>query len=315
MDIEIKKFNVKHKKKILKLHENAFNQTRSSKYWDWRFNNQSLRKPFGQLAITNNTIVSHYVVQPIIYKEKDHRIKLLISMWTMTHPKYFNKGLITTLAKKTFEFSKQKKYQFVIGFANKRSIEFFIKKLQFKKIKTMTETTLNLNDNQKFENKYKILKIKIFDSSFTRFCNSNVQLKKKYCNPRTSKFLNWRYIQRSKNEYICYKIIDGEKLEGYFILKKYEKKCHIIDFVLTNKSEIYESVLNKTVEFTKKNKLSRISLWANSDKNFLKYLQKNRFVEKEMNTYFIIKELENSYKNKIPSFDKWYITMGDSDVF
>jgi hypothetical protein len=315
MDIKIKKFNVKYKKKILKLHKNAFNQTRSSKYWDWRFNNQSLRKPFGQLAITNNAIISHYMVQPIIYKEKDHRIKLLISMWTMTHPKYFNKGLMRTLAKKTFESNTQKKYQFVIGFANKISIKFFINKLQFKKIKTMTETTLNLDNNQKFKNKYKILKIKLFDSSFTGFCNTNVQLKKKYCIPRTSKFLNWRYIQRPKNEYTCYKIVNEKKLEGYFILKKYEKKCQIIDFVLNNKIEIYESVLNKTVEFAKKNKLLKISLWANSDKDFLKYLQKNRFVEQEMNTYFIVKKLENSFKNQIYDFDKWYITMGDSDVF
>ena len=61
--------------------------------------------------------------------------------------------------------------------------------------------------------------------------------------------------------------------------------------------------------------LSKISLWANSDESFLKYLQKKEFFKKNMNTYFIVKKLRNSFKNQVDDFDKWYITMGDSDVF
>mgnify|MGYP001177428775 CR=1 FL=1 len=315
MNYKIKKFDKIHKNEILKLHENAFGFEKSGKYWDWRFNNHSLRKPFGKIAITNNTIISHYITQPIICKKKHRMINSLMSMWTMTDPKYSNMGLMKTLAEKTFECAKQEGYQLVIGFANERSIGFFIKKFQFIKVKTMTESILNLPNNQKFKNKCDVIKIKIFDSSFTRFCNNNDQLKKKYSIPRTSKFLNWRYIQRPKNEYTCYKIINEKKFVGYFILKKYEKKCQIIDFVLDNKIEIYESVLNKTIEFAKKNKLSKISLWANSDESFLKYLQKKEFFKKNMNTYFIVKKLRNFFKNQVDDYDKWYITMGDSDVF
>jgi hypothetical protein len=44
MNYKIKKFDKIHKNEILKLHENAFGFEKSGKYWDWRFNNHSLRK-------------------------------------------------------------------------------------------------------------------------------------------------------------------------------------------------------------------------------------------------------------------------------
>jgi predicted acetyltransferase len=316
MNYEIKKINKKYKKKILKLHNNTFDKTKGEKYWEWRFNNNSLKKPLGNIAIMNNRITSHYMVQPVDYNKNNNSMDIVMSVWTMTDPKHTNKGLMTLLATKTYEDSKDKKYSFVIGFANQNSYSIFIKKFQFKKIKTMVETILNLSNKHKFEKEHKIVEVKLFDKTFTQFYNNNIQLKKKICAPRTSKFLNWRYIDKPTKEYRCYKVVNKEEiLIGYFILKKYENKCQIVDFVLNDEQKIYNSVLNKTIEFAKKNKLSKISLWVNGNKKFSRYLQSIGFFEKEMNTYFVIKNLDKSFKNQMTNSDKWYITMGDSDVF
>ena len=42
MSLAIKKFNLSYKQDILKLHKISFKKSKSSTYWDWRFNNKCL---------------------------------------------------------------------------------------------------------------------------------------------------------------------------------------------------------------------------------------------------------------------------------
>ena len=43
MSLAIKKFNLCYKQDILKLHKISFKKSKSSAYWDWRFNNKFLK--------------------------------------------------------------------------------------------------------------------------------------------------------------------------------------------------------------------------------------------------------------------------------
>ena len=129
MSLAIKKFNLCYKQDILKLHKISFKKSKSSAYWDWRFNNKFLKKPFGKIALSKKKIVSHYIVQPINYKIKNKQKNILLSLWTMTDPEYFrtNIGLLHGLIKETYELAKKRKFFLVIGFANKKShLIFFL---------------------------------------------------------------------------------------------------------------------------------------------------------------------------------------------
>ena len=93
MSLAIKKFNLCYKQDILKLHKISFKKSKSSAYWDWRFNNKFLKKPFGKIALSKKKIVSHYIVQPINYKIKNKQKNILLSLWTMTDPEYFRTNI------------------------------------------------------------------------------------------------------------------------------------------------------------------------------------------------------------------------------
>jgi hypothetical protein len=318
MSLAIKKFNLCYKQDILKLHKISFKKSKSSAYWDWRFNNKFLKKPFGKIALSKKKIVSHYIVQPINYKIKNKQKNILLSLWTMTDPEYFrtNIGLLHGLIKETYELAKKRKFFLVIGFANKKSHLIFTRWFGFKQIKIMNELIKTLPINFSPKKILECTKIRKFDSTFTNFYKNHNTTKNRICTPRTSKYLNWRYLEKPDKEYKCYKILKEKELAGYFILKNYlGKKCQIIDFLATNNSDVYNTIINKSIEFAIENKLTEISLWAPKDISFYAHLKKIGFEERKMETYFIIKNLNGNQDPYVENFKNWYITMSDSDVF
>ena len=112
MDVEIKKFNLKHKQGILQLHRRTFKKNKSSKYWNWRFSSKFLKKPFGLIAFSNKKIISNFIAQPIKYKIKNKEKNCLVTLWTMTDHNYFRKNidLLHNMMKDTYELAKKKNF-------------------------------------------------------------------------------------------------------------------------------------------------------------------------------------------------------------
>jgi hypothetical protein len=317
MDVEIKKFNLKHKQGILQLHRRTFKKNKSSKYWNWRFSSKFLKKPFGLIAFSNKKIISNFIAQPIKYKIKNEEKNCLVTLWTMTDHNYFRKNidLLHNMMKDTYELAKKKEFFLVIGFANKKSHLIFTRWFGYKETK-MNELVIILPINNNSKKILDCIQIKKFDATFTNFYKNHKMLKNKICVPRTSKYLNWRYIEKPGNEYRCYKILKEKKLVGYFILKNYlGEKCHIIDFLVSNDKDVYNTIIDKAIKFALDYNIKEISLWVPKYTSFYKHLKKNNFKEKEIETYFIIKKLNDKSDQYIKKFKNWYITMGDSDVF
>ncbi len=318
MDVKIENFDLRYKQKILHLHKISFNRRKSNTYWNWRFNNKFLKKPFGKIAFLKEKIISHYIVQPVKYKIKNEQKNILLSLWTMTDHKYFkrNIGLLHVLMKETYKISKKKKFSFVIGFANKKSHLIFTRWFEFKEIKIMDEIVKSLPLKYNSKKILECVQITKFDHTFTNFYKNQNIIKNKIHIPRTSKNLNWRYIEKPDKEYKCYKILKEKKHAGYFILKNYlGKKCQIIDFLIISNSDVYNTIIKQSIQFAKENNLTEISLWAPKNSSFYNYLKKIGFEERRMETYFIIKKIDGSIDNDVENFKNWYITMGDSDVF
>ena len=234
-------------------------------------------------------------------------------MWTVTSPMFQKKGLSTLLANEVYKMGNGK---FVIGFTNENSHHMFVKKLGFKSLGTMKEMVLELPIEISKSDSIKCEKILNFEKEFSEFYNNQKNIIKKIMIPRTENYLNWRFIKNPEITYHCYKLLKKDKLLGYFILKNYQnKKCHIVDFLLENNSSIYTEMIYNTIDFCKKNNLTKITLWTNGLKSFYSQILKMGFKEIPMENNFIIRILEKNTLNKLNYFENWYLTMSDSDVF
>ena len=305
--------NQNYKNKIISLYNRVFEKNSDINYWNWRFE----KNPFGKLIIRfllkNNEIASTYIVHPINI-EKNNKIESgLFSMWTVTSPSFQKKGLSTLLANEVYKMGDGK---FVIAFSNENSHHMFVKKLGFKSLGTMKEMVLELPTKIIKSNSIKCEKIESFDEEFSKFYNKQKNIIKKIMIPRTEKYLNWRFIKNPEVKYHCYKLLKDDKLLGYFILKNYQnEKCHIIDFLLENDSLIYEEMIYNTINFCKKNHLTKITLWTNGLESFHSQITKIGFKDIPMENNFVVKIFEENSLTELNYFENWYLTMSDSDVF
>jgi len=312
--LEFKEYSSDDLDKIILLFDKVFNIKLNQDYWNWRFLKNPFGKPLIQLCWDNKQLVSVYLVHPLSLEIDKTVTKSLFSMFTMTDQNYSGKGIMTKLANQIFDRAKKNHFSSIMGFANENSRYLFIKKLNFKEITIMKECIIRVPENIT-ESSNLCTKITKFNDSFSVFYNDLRNEIPSIKIPRTSRFLNWRYIEHPTNLYQCYKIESDEKILGYFILKNYDgKKGHIIDFLLIDDCNVFDMMICQAMKFCKINKLPILTFWLNQSTPIYRCLKKYKFYENPMDVFLVFKSLNDEPKD-IANIDNWYLTMGDSDVF
>lgn len=289
----------------------------TEEFWEWRFEKNPFGKILIQLGFMDERLVANYLLHPVNLRFEAKSYNALYSMTTMTDPEYAGKGIMTKLASKVYELGKKEGYQFVFSLSiNKNSRYMFTKKLGFKELLTMNELGVENPQDYSVECNCNLLPIENFDDFFSEFFETINRKISKIIIPRTAKYLNWRFIFHPEIKYYCYKITQNEVLRGYFVLKKYHNKCHIVDFLTEDDEDLYNGMIKQAISFCRHNKLDKLTLWANRNLAFFKYLQKKGFSESPMENYFMLKSLSNEKVSKdILNYNNWYITMADAEVF
>lgn len=99
----------------------------TTEYVDWQY----FQNPYGVVQgfdyVVGDRVVAHYACIPL--KLGIQQTDILLSLNTVTHPKYQGLGLFTKLASKTYEESSR--FSMVVGVANQNSFPGFVKKLGF----------------------------------------------------------------------------------------------------------------------------------------------------------------------------------------
>ena len=316
MKISTVNYQPQFKDQVLDLFNIVFKKKMSKKFWKWRFETNPFGKPISKLAFVDSKLVAHYLIHPIILNHFSKSINCQFSMTTMTHPNFSKKGLMTHLAKEAYKTAKENNYKLVIAFANKNSHYFFIKKLGFFTIQIMKEMSLNINNYSELPSKYSSSKITTFNESISNFYFQKIKKIPMIITPRTSDYLNWRFIDHPENEYHCFKLMDDDTLAGYFVLKNYAGiKAHIVDFFMKDNVDCYNCMINEAKKFCNNYNLNKITLW-NSNETFQKFLKKQLDHEEILETFFVGKTLTKQLSiSDIQKFHNWHITMGDSDVY
>ncbi len=94
-----------------------------------------LDNPLGNVisfnAFCNNEIVAHYACVPIRMKIGDKISNGLLDISTATHPEHRGNGLFKKLAQTTYDYAKNKGFEFIVGVANGNSFPGYMKYFDF----------------------------------------------------------------------------------------------------------------------------------------------------------------------------------------
>lgn len=300
--------------RILDLFKDAFQREMSLDYWNWRYVQNPENHMLIRLVYDEEKLVGHYALSPVLICIGGVEYSAALSMTTMTHPDYQGMGLFKTLATQLFE-NEYDKLDLIYGVPNENSIEGFIKYLDFQLIKEIPMLQLNINE-EIYNVDERCVEINKFDG---RFDYLNEIMIKKYdvMISRTKEYLNWRYILNPQNKYRKFAYIKNGEVLGYIITKTFQDESglsgDIVD-LLVKDEEALEALLKNAFHSFKMNKIKLITTW-NSDQDIVKYMKNMGFIETSKKFYFIVKDNLELLSEKIFSFENWYLTMGDIDIF
>jgi len=313
---------------VLDLFDLVYKKRLTKDYWDWLDENPS-GKMIRRVAVYNDEIIGYYSICPFEITIKGNIIKSALSVGTMTHPSFKRQGIFTTLAQETYDDAKKIGIKFIYGFPNYNSYSGFLNKLNWYDICSLDlfEKTLKPIENNHISTTNDIVIEQIhkltneFDQILDHVCS-----KYTITRSRNRQSLNWRYKSLSvfenypDREYKIYKISMANNLCGYFIFKFYSdgaiKKAHIVDLFISEKSSIslLYNIISHLILLAENEGANLISCWSLKSYDMYNVLKKMDFTVKSDAQPFI--GFSNSpISDLIKDETKWYITMGDSDIF
>ncbi|MHA1995611.1 MAG: GNAT family N-acetyltransferase [Candidatus Hodarchaeales archaeon] len=309
---------------IIELFKNSFQVATSIDYWNWRFRDNPTGKIAIKLMWDKDFLAGHYAVSPIHLNYFGMKIDTALSNMTMTHSKYWGKGIFPKLADALYS-DLAVNTEFIWGYPNENSHYSFVKKLKWVdiyQIPMFSFTHGSIPRKLKVtNNKGHIEKINTFDTRFDTFWNDFILSKKNISVYRSSDYLNWRFIQNPVNRYHVRAYLEEETLKGYLIHKFYkndkgEIEVDIVDFQVQS-PEVFGILLNSLFDEIEENPPNRINTWLNPSEEIFLTLEKIGFRSTAPITFlgaFNLKKESQTFEN-ILKFSNWSIRMSDSDVF
>ena len=303
---QILKYTEKYEKDITKLYFESYGRKKPQKYFRYRLKKNIFGTPIAYVMKYESQIVGFYALTPISLIINNVHYLGGYSFLTMTKKKFSGQGIFSKLASKTFEKAKEKKYNFIIGFANNNSFPLFINKFRFTELKPINYVKLDLtkvtkNKNFKF-NRSIFKKNNFFKLNFTSNNHSSVYLDKNF------KSLDNRINQHPLNKYY---IFQNDTL--LFVFKKYGNELQILDFFGHDEVDLYSKLPLVATNLLKRLKCDYVTLWIPKQYPLNKYV---KFTENlSSDSHFIVKSFNSKIKNQICKINNWYYSMGDSDVF
>jgi len=321
---KIRNYKDGYEKNISELFKISFGEVLSLDFWRWRYKENPFGKSIIMLMFDEKILVGHYAIirLPVLIDGKETRAAF--SMTTMTHPEYRGMGIFPKLAREVYAESERAGYEIVFGFPNENSYGAFCKKLDwigFGKVPALIYAHKQQRNPRSdiFNIKIHHERVKYFDEEFDNLWDI-VKPCCRFVVPRTSKFLNWRFLQKPGKEYHIVAFYNNKCLVGYAVYKIYdaenERRGHIIDFLFIQENDVKQAIIDYGFAYFMEKGVDNISCWVPDVCDMEDILIQRGFEKTEWACYFGLKYL-NTYKGKkdISSFEDLYITMGDSDVF
>lgn len=311
------------------LFEKVYNRRWTDEFWDWRFNSKLFGESIRCVMIEDNKVIGNYVGHPLPFKFNDKYDKILFAMNAISDPDHRGKGIFEKLARALYQKAAQMNYKLALGFSNKNASITHFKKLQAVNLGNMPEYKLKIENNDHPSafpsHEYLISEIDRFDDRTDILWSKNKAVCS-YSMIRTKQYLNWRYIDCPEFKWLGYPpsryypfIIEKNRIPiAFFVLKKFGNKCHIVDYFGALDDVALESIIRYSITFSIANKLEELSLWSNAvlEKNGISDIcQRYAFIRGASESFWTVQLIDPNLESSVIDKEKWFITMGDSDVF
>ncbi|MHA1305389.1 MAG: GNAT family N-acetyltransferase, partial [Candidatus Heimdallarchaeaceae archaeon] len=197
----------------------------------------------------NGGLAGVYIVIPTSVLFNEQKFNFSISMYTITHPSYYRKGIFKGLAELTYDKCSKIGIIGTVGVPNNQSLPGFSKGLGFEVIGQFELLTRIASPFQQSYGNIKVRKI----TSEKELKNIDLSLDQRKVKAgvtlgeRSADFIRWRFFQCPTVSYHVYLALDAKNsVTGLMVLRKAKKRglpiTVIVDFMLDGTNADYGCV-------------------------------------------------------------------------
>lgn len=300
-------------KLLADLFEKSFNRKISTEFLRWRYLQNPTNDILACVSFDGERLVANYSASPCVLNICGNPTKTALSMTTMTDPDYTGKGLFTRLAMELYQLMLEKDYVMIWGFPNRNSHLNFVNKLKWLDIYEIPTMNLNLNDLVKRidVSNNEVVTDNCFELDYSTLCSGKGWL---ISIDKNQQYLQWRYCRNPFNNYVNFVLHQRGTVSSFCVIKVYGKDLDIVDFQAVDRDQGMVLLLT-AIDYAMKMELNSVNCWAPRHHFFHSLCERLGFCNKEPITYFGARLLKDGGLNQISEFSKWYLQMGDSDVY
>jgi hypothetical protein len=306
-------------------------------YFDWQFLQASNGKAIAYCATPDNAnrfVAGIYVVIPTNIMVDGDRIPFSTSLYTMTHPDYYKRGIFVNLARLTYEQCLREGIIGTIGVPNSKSLPGFVKSLGFKsigqfavigRVAALSRKIRNAVDVKELSSEQDLSQL-IFDMAVKK-AKSGLILAE-----RSKEFIKWRFFRCPNAKYHVFVTTDKcNSVSGMLVLRFALRRgvplTVVVDFMVDGASPeaaaIAAALLSRASYMAWTHLTPLIVTLVNPHSYEAQILSQNGFralpkaiLPHESN--FIVKlhtDVSQSLMLKLHSFENWYFSFADYDIF
>ena len=317
-NLDIRPYKPGDESHILRLFQQSFGRNLGKKLWIWRFMDNPAGLGVIELCWDGDILVAQYAVTAVASRIDGQDCLTGLSGTTMTHSKYRGMGLFPILARKTYARMAEMGMVMAWGFPNAMSHRGFVKDLDWTNIYEIPVFHLNLMNSQYLSlptSDDALAEVTDFDERFDLLWET-VKDDHSLLTKRDQRYLQWRYVQNPSGQYRILTYLVQRTLLGYAVFKQYRDEIQIVDILTVKDVKVGVRLISGIVEIARRESAVAVSLWLNVSHLLHHTLERIGFRNSEPITYFGGLVLRpNLSETELYDFRRWYLTMGDSDVF
>jgi hypothetical protein len=204
----------------------------------------------------------------------------------------------------------------VWGFPNAQSHRGFCRDLGWSDIYEVPTLRLPLPADRSFlAPSHNAIELGRFDERFDRLWEQ-VRDEHPIIAQRDRRHLQWRYAENPAARYRILAYVENGDVLGYAVFKRYAQELQIVDLLTVPDVEIGLHLVLNVAQAAYEASAAAVSLWLNVGQPLHWALEKLGFRTGEPITYLGGLVLQPSFRaSRLYDYHRWYLTMGDSDVF
>lgn len=311
----------KHRENIFALHKRNYDRLPADRY-----DSQYVGNPYGEpllgLCYDGETLVGQENYIPQQAAHKGDILGCAMGVDTIVDPKYrVFYGVFKKLVELTMDRLKNE-VSFLYAFANEESKKYYLKYYNweiaekvgvYKKVISPSglskESILAFVRPGKSYKEFSLAKIETFESAqLDEIIRNHQQADYPYFY-KTSKYLQWRFLDNTFFKYEAYLIEDKDAMRGYVVILRDKNEMKVIDFLIADDDpDAFLRTMMSLAHLGSKQGLKRLVIYATTGCWYIGILKKLVFIKRW--TIDCIAVSVNEYE--LP--DNWVINMGDFDV-